>query len=88
MNQKHPANDMKRVALQAPERFASRKPVPLDPARPSLAGFPDHLLSLIFEHLAEDDLIRVSTICLSFYEQARYVQHRVVRIILYHGTRE
>ncbi|KAK7981468.1 hypothetical protein PG988_003706 [Apiospora saccharicola] len=79
---------MKRVALRGPECFGSRKPVPRDPARPSLAGFPDHLLSLILEHLAEDDLIKVSTICLSLYEQARYVQHRVVRISLDHEHRE
>lgn len=79
---------MKRVVLRGPDSFASRKPVPLDPARPSLAGFPNHLVALILEHLAEDDLIRVSTMCLSFYEQARYVQHRVVRINLDHAHRE
>ncbi|RYP53569.1 hypothetical protein DL768_001487 [Monosporascus sp. mg162] len=59
--------------------------MPLDRARPSVAQLPDHIIRRILSFLQDlrpKDILTVASLSSSLYEQARYVQHRVVRINL------
>lgn len=62
-----------------------REPVPLDHAKPSVAKLPEPVVRLIldFLHLLSPRTIQaVSLLSSSLYEQARYAQHKLVRINL------
>ncbi|RYP68515.1 hypothetical protein DL770_008427 [Monosporascus sp. CRB-9-2] len=70
---------------RVPISITIREPVPLDRSRPSVAQLPDHIVRLILsflQDLSPEDILTVASLSSSLYEQARYVQHRVVHIDL------
>ncbi|RYP16767.1 hypothetical protein DL767_010133 [Monosporascus sp. MG133] len=70
---------------RVPISITIREPVPLDPSRPSVAQLPDPVVRLILsflQDLSPGDILTVASLSSSLYEQARYVQHRVVHINL------
>ncbi|RYP63440.1 hypothetical protein DL771_009293 [Monosporascus sp. 5C6A] len=70
---------------RVPISITIREPVPLDQARPSVAQLPDHIVRHILSFLQDlrpEDILKVASLSSSLYEQARYVQHRVVHINL------
>ncbi|KAN0089653.1 hypothetical protein V8E51_019913 [Hyaloscypha variabilis] len=63
-------------------RITSRRPVPLDPSRPSLAQLPDDVVLLVLTFVEESDLRTIASLSSLLYEHARHVQHHTMYIDL------
>ncbi|KAM5343419.1 hypothetical protein ACJ41O_011956 [Fusarium nematophilum] len=85
MSQRRHFSGLFSTYTQQPIIIAARKSMPRDPASPSVAQLPDPVVQriLTFLHVLWPEYIRtVALLNSSWYEQARYVQHRHVHVNL------